>query len=135
MSTGIAINGSKVVSLATGTRSIIGSHLSLEGESVNDCHAEILARRGLVSFLYNQIEKFGTNPEESIFESVGQDGQLLLKVKEDVRFHLYISSTPCGDASLNSLSDAPSSHLRTKIEKSDGILFYYSIQVCLNNLF
>lgn len=130
MSSGIAINGSKVVSLATGTRSISGSHLSLKGEAVNDCHAEILARRGLVRFLYDQIEKFKSNPEESILELAGQNGQFRLKVKEDVRFHLYISSAPCGDASLNSLSDTPPSYLhgggalRTKREKNEGILIF-----------
>jgi len=138
MSSGIAINGSIVISLATGTRSIIGSHLSLDGEAVNDCHAEILARRGLLSFLYCQIEKYQSNPEGSIFELDGQNDQFRLKVKEDVRFHLYISSAPCGDASLNSLSDTPSSYLhgggalRTKREKNEGIIiiFFFFTDFC-----
>jgi len=156
MSSGIAINGSKVVSLATGTRSISGTNLSSVGEAVNDCHAEILARRGLVSFLYDQIEKYASNPEESIFEPAGIDDHLRLKVKEDVRFHLYISSAPCGDASLYSLSDTSSYRqgggalqttssyrheggaLRTKREKSDGIFsfqqLYYSLKI-LNRIY
>ncbi len=70
MSRGDAINGSKVVSLATGNRSIRGTNLSPVGEAMNDCHAEILVRRGLVSFLYDQIVKFGTNPIESILKPV-----------------------------------------------------------------
>jgi len=142
MSSGIAINGSKVISLATGTRSISGTHLSLVGEAVNDCHAEILARRGLVSFLYDQIEKYSSNPEESILESAGTDDLFRLKVKEHILFHLYISSAPCGEASLFSLRDSSSTSnrscktnrqiagaLQVKQQKTDGLahLFYFKL--------
>ncbi len=123
MSRGDAINGSKVISLATGTRSMRGTNLSPVGEAMNDCHAEILVRRGLVSFLYDQLEKFSTSPGESILEPVenqDQSSQLRLKVKKDVRFHLYSSSEPCGDASCSSYRQGGGA-LQSKREKRSGI--------------
>ncbi|XP_028608944.1 double-stranded RNA-specific adenosine deaminase isoform X3 [Grammomys surdaster] len=38
-----------VVSLGTGNRCVKGDSLSLKGETVNDCHAEIISRRGFIS--------------------------------------------------------------------------------------
>ncbi|XP_010146813.1 PREDICTED: double-stranded RNA-specific adenosine deaminase-like, partial [Eurypyga helias] len=37
-----------VVSIGTGNRCVKGEELSLKGETVNDCHAEIISRRGFV---------------------------------------------------------------------------------------
>ena len=93
----------------------------------------VLARRGLVSFLYDHLEKYGTNPEESVFEPAGNvDGlPLRLKIKAGILFHLYLSSPPCGDACLTpstSLNGKPVrllGGLQAKVEDLDGI--YYSI--------
>ncbi len=139
MSDGPVISGSREISLGTGTKSISGSQLSLEGETVNDCHAEILARRGLVSFLYDQLESFASNPEETIFELAGNRDNLppRLKVKPQIAFHLYVSSTPCGDAGIHSTSkedpksDNQLGSLRTKVETSDGKFCYYVIEELL----
>ena len=130
MTSGPKSKGCKVISVATGSKSISGVNLSLDGKSLNDCHAEILARRGLVSFLYDQLESFASNPEETILELAGNRDNLppRLKVKPQFAFHLYVSSTPCGDAGIHSTSkENPSSvnkpgSLRTKSETSDGIL-------------
>jgi len=113
MTSGPKTKGSRVISMATGSKSISGSNLSLEGKSINDCHAEILARRGLVSFLYDQLEIFSTHPEESIFEPAWN---ARLRIKNHILFHLYVSSAPCGSA-----CDRGSS-LQTKIEGIDGDL-------------
>ena len=53
-----------------------------------------------MSFLYDQIEKYATNPEASILEPTRKDDHSRLKIKKDVRFHEYISLVPCGDASI-----------------------------------
>ncbi|NXL39724.1 DSRAD deaminase, partial [Glaucidium brasilianum] len=44
-----------VVSIGTGNRCVRGEELSLKGETVNDCHAEIISRRGFVSLLHTRI--------------------------------------------------------------------------------
>uniref|UniRef100_A0A8V5GX85 Uncharacterized protein n=1 Tax=Melopsittacus undulatus TaxID=13146 RepID=A0A8V5GX85_MELUD len=130
-----------VVSIGTGNRCVKGEELSLKGETVNDCHAEIISRRGFVRFLYSELMKYNpsdpSSAEESIFEPAG--GQRL-KVKRGVTFHLYISTAPCGDGALfdKSCSDQASvvgqaqhqplfenpkqGKLRTKVENGEGTI-------------
>ncbi|KAM5293929.1 double-stranded RNA-specific adenosine deaminase isoform 3-T3 [Glossophaga mutica] len=128
-----------VVSLGTGNRCVKGDSLSLKGETVNDCHAEIISRRGFVRFLYNELMKY--NPQtakDSIFEPAR--GGEKLQIKKTVSFHLYISTAPCGDGALfdKSCSDCAvestdSRHypvfenpkqgkLRTKVENGEGTI-------------
>ncbi|XP_062959839.1 double-stranded RNA-specific adenosine deaminase isoform X2 [Cynocephalus volans] len=128
-----------VVSLGTGNRCVKGDSLSLKGETVNDCHAEIISRRGFIRFLYSELMKY--NPQtakESIFElAIGGEK---LQIKKSVSFHLYISTAPCGDGALfdKSCSDravesTDSRHypvfenpkqgkLRTKVENGEGTI-------------
>ena len=73
-----------------------GLVLSPQGFVVHDSHAEQLARRGLIRYLYNQIECFDKN-EGSIFEKKDHD-QLVLK--SSYRIHFYTSFAPCGDSAL-----------------------------------
>ncbi|NXK68119.1 DSRAD deaminase, partial [Sylvietta virens] len=130
-----------VVSIGTGNRCVKGEELSLKGETVNDCHAEIISRRGFVRFLYSELMKYDpSNPssaEESIFE---QAGGKTLRVKSSVTFHLYISTAPCGDGALfdKSCSDQANEvgqpqhqplfenpkqgKLRTKVENGEGTI-------------
>lgn len=46
----------KVLSLATGTKCISSEYISLYGDVVHDCHAEIVARRSLICVLYEQLQ-------------------------------------------------------------------------------
>ncbi|XP_068108379.1 double-stranded RNA-specific adenosine deaminase isoform X1 [Hyperolius riggenbachi] len=127
-----------VVSIGTGNRCVKGEELSLSGETVNDCHAEIIARRGFIRFLYDQLTKYNADaPEESIFEE--SEGELL-RVRPGITFHLYISTAPCGDGALfdKSCSDQPcpegdkqhyplfenpkQGKLRTKVENGEGTI-------------
>lgn len=95
----------RVVSLGLGNRCITGTFLSLEGQTVNDSHAEIITRRGFIRFLYQQLLSYTTKQTDTIFEpSKGK-----LKVKDGITFHLYISTAPCGDGSLFSPRDVASS--------------------------
>ncbi|NXR99432.1 DSRAD deaminase, partial [Oxylabes madagascariensis] len=130
-----------VVSIGTGNRCVKGEELSLKGETVNDCHAEIISRRGFVRFLYSELMKYDpSNPssaEESIFE---QTGGKKLRIKSSVTFHLYVSTAPCGDGALfdKSCSDQANEigqpqhqplfenpkqgKLRTKVENGEGTI-------------
>uniref|UniRef100_G3TIV1 Double-stranded RNA-specific adenosine deaminase n=1 Tax=Loxodonta africana TaxID=9785 RepID=G3TIV1_LOXAF len=128
-----------VVSLGTGNRCVKGDSLSLKGETVNDCHAEIISRRGFIRFLYSELMKY--NPQtakDSIFE-LAKGGEKF-QIKKTVSFHLYISTAPCGDGALfdKSCSDravesTDSRHypvfenpkqgkLRTKVENGEGTI-------------
>ncbi|KAK2844617.1 hypothetical protein Q5P01_011276 [Channa striata] len=124
-----------VVSLGTGNRCVKGEELSLKGETVNDCHAEIISRRGFIRFLYNELLKYYDGANDSIFEPVEKNK---LRVKSDITFHLYISTAPCGDGALFDKScsetgdeseghqplfeNAKQGKLRTKVENGEGTI-------------
>ncbi|KAM8958575.1 double-stranded RNA-specific editase B2 [Lycaon pictus] len=134
MTTGLDVRQAQVVVLSSGTKCISGEYLNDQGLVVNDCHAEIVARRALVHFMYAQLElhlsKRREDSEHSIFERSKDGGY---RLRDNVLFHLYVSTSPCGDARLHSpyeiTADLNSSkhivrklrgHLRTKIESGEG---------------
>ncbi|XP_043336402.1 double-stranded RNA-specific editase B2 isoform X2 [Cervus canadensis] len=134
MTRGLDTRQAQVVVLSSGTKCISGEHINDQGLVVNDCHAEILARRALVHFLYAQLElhlsKRREDSERSIFERLKEGG---FRLRDGVLFHLYLSASPCGDARLHSpherAAELSSSkhlarkfrgHLRTKIESGEG---------------
>ncbi|KAK9508478.1 hypothetical protein O3M35_006027 [Rhynocoris fuscipes] len=125
-----------VVSMGTGTKCVGGDHISVKGAVLNDSHAEIISRRGLVKFFYHQL-LLHSNPAtaaQSIF-AVSNEGKGF-QLKPDIRFHLYISTSPCGDARIFSPHDVENTHedvdrhpnrqsrgqLRTKIESGEGTI-------------
>ncbi|CAL8290635.1 unnamed protein product [Merluccius merluccius] len=124
-----------VVSLGTGNRCVKGEELSLKGDTVNDCHAEIISRRGFLRFLYSELLKYHEGTEGSIFEAAEENR---LRVKSDITFHLYISTAPCGDGALFDKScsetgdeveghqplfeNAKQGKLRTKVENGEGTI-------------
>uniref|UniRef100_A0A8C4RZI7 Adenosine deaminase RNA specific n=1 Tax=Erpetoichthys calabaricus TaxID=27687 RepID=A0A8C4RZI7_ERPCA len=137
MKKGVETLGS-VVSIGTGNRCVKGEELSLKGDTVNDCHAEIISRRGFIRFLFGELMKYDSaSSEESIFEE-SKEGRL--RIKEGITFHLYISTAPCGDGALfdKSCSEQATTYtdcqhhpffenskqgkLRTKVENGEGTI-------------
>lgn len=124
--------GAVVVGVTSGSKCINGGSLSMEGETLNDCHAEILARRCLLAFLYDQLENYRESADNCIFQL--NHNTTRLSLKDNILFHLYISSSPCGDARIFTLTEKSlgSDHdphpfrvgrgvLRTKIECGEGM--------------
>jgi double stranded RNA-specific editase B len=128
-------NEGQVICVATGTKCIFGEYMSEKGLSLNDSHAEVLARRALKKYFYDQL-KFHLDPnpemhEQSIFEKREGGG---FKIKPNIDIHLYISTSPCGDARIFSPhenQDGRSDNhpnrkarglLRTKIECGEGTI-------------
>lgn len=123
----------ELISIATGTKCVSGERISMNGASLNDMHAEIVSRRCLISYFYDQLRLLLVSEEaqKSIFEcrSAGPG----YKLKNDVEFHLYINTAPCGDARIFSPheeSDIIDRHpnrnsrgqLRNKIESGEGTI-------------
>ncbi|KAI4891629.1 hypothetical protein NFI96_025966 [Prochilodus magdalenae] len=107
MTTGTDVKDAQVICISTGTKCINGEYMSDRGLALNDCHAEIITRRSLIRYLYSQLEYFLSNdPDDharSIFRRCEPCGYQL---KEGVQFHLYISTSPCGDARIFSPHEA-----------------------------
>ncbi|KAJ7237194.1 adenosine deaminase/editase [Mycena haematopus] len=95
----------KIVSLATGTKCLPADRLPADGESLHDSHAEVLARRGAVRWFLEEIgrcKEATDNTFQSDWIYPCDDGRYTLKT--DVRLFLYVSTVPCGDASMRFLS-------------------------------
>ena len=126
MKTGADDSG-RVVAVGTGNRCVTGQRLSMEGKAVNDSHAEIVARRSLLRFFYGQLSSY-YDGNESIFAP--SKGSRRVVVREDVSFHLYISTAPCGDGALftpreepnTDMSEHSTEHNPTFTTKQQGIL-------------
>ncbi|XP_071815744.1 tRNA-specific adenosine deaminase 1-like isoform X2 [Apostichopus japonicus] len=86
-----------VVSLATGTKCIGKKNMDPKGETLNDSHAEVLARRGFLRYLYDQLVLAYSN-QTSIFHLQSQSR--CCQLKDNIKFHFFCSHTPCGDASI-----------------------------------
>ena len=124
--------GGEVIALGTGTKCITGDSISESGLAVNDCHAEVVARRAFLRFLYSQLELCTKGKESaSIFVRADSSGRHCLK--PGISFHLYISTAPCGDARVFSPSDEKQSSgddahpqrlsrgvVRVKVEAGEG---------------
>lgn len=135
MTTDPEMNEIKIVGISTGTKCINGEHISMNGACLNDCHAEILARRCLKDFLYYNLELIALGRKDySILTLNEKTGGY--RLKQDIKFHLYISTSPCGDARIFSpheeaISKDPIDRhpnrkarglLRTKIESGEGTI-------------
>ncbi|KAL9974640.1 hypothetical protein ACROYT_G011701 [Oculina patagonica] len=86
-----------VVSMGTGSKCIGRYKMSNQGAILNDSHAEVIARRGFLRYLYQQLQ-YAYSEQSSVF--VYQEDSKLCSLKNGVSFHLYTSHTPCGDASI-----------------------------------
>lgn len=118
------LNSAQVICLATGTKCLSGNYLSLIGESLHDCHAEILTRRCLMKYFYKELME-SVKGHPSIF--ISDDNKSKFKLAKDITFHLYINTVPCGEARVYSFSDTEHQLnrlnrglLRSKIENGAG---------------
>ncbi|ORY98727.1 adenosine deaminase/editase [Syncephalastrum racemosum] len=89
----------KTVSLGTGLKCLAFNKLIYKtGVLVHDNHAEVMARRGFIQYILSQATK------ESGPFFLNNRGRL--GIKPHYSFHMYISQSPCGDASMTSLAEA-----------------------------
>ncbi|KAF7776109.1 hypothetical protein Agabi119p4_4502 [Agaricus bisporus var. burnettii] len=102
----------KVISLSTGTKCMPAIKYSPRGELVHDSHAEVLARRGAARWLLEEIGRI-SDSREYISEwltrtdttpSIDPDQPPRYKLRDGVEVNMYISTLPCGDASMGYLA-------------------------------
>lgn len=81
-------------------RCISGDQLRMDGSTVNDSHAEVIARRSLIKFFHYHLTILlsGKTEVKSIFVQKERQGKIQLR--DGVKFHLYVSTAPCGDAAI-----------------------------------
>lgn len=83
----------EVVSLGTGSKCIGKLSLSKYGDILNDSHAEVIARRGFLRYLYAEIER---DSQSDIFER----RNAVFVLKSSVKIHFFTTHVPCGDAAI-----------------------------------
>ena len=91
----------RVVAIGSGTAIAAGDNYSLTGSVIHDSHAEIVARRSLIRWIYSQINTAGS--DDSLAQH-NNDGLSPYSLKP-FDLWLYISQAPCGDAAVFSHSD------------------------------
>ena len=106
-----------VISLATGNICLDEKTLIYadDGTALHDCHAEILARRGFIRFLFEEMKRSQNSTSKILqFDSIRRK----FSVRQQISFHFYVSSCPCGGASSNSSVES----LRYKQGQIEGSL-------------
>lgn len=90
---GSDIKTAKVIAVTTGTKCISGEYISEHGLAVNDSHAEIVARRCFINFIYDQLELHvkQETAKESVFVKP-TSACPLYRLKDNIQFHLYINT-------------------------------------------
>lgn len=86
----------KCITVATGSKCLPESKLRVDGQSLHDSHAEVLARRGLVRWMYEEIMRYTKQGSDWIeqYDTGKSEGQRF-RLKETVKVYMYISTLPC----------------------------------------
>ena len=129
----------QVVSIGTGTKCITGEMMDHKGETLNDCHGEIIACRGFRRYMFDELMKALKNEgsidnEDTIFERTSSSSKY--RVKDRYQVYLFVNTAPCGDGRVFTLQtqqqqgakNKTAGLLRTKIENGQGMFFLF---VCL----
>jgi len=88
----------KIVSLATGTKCLDGTTRlqSDPGTLLHDCHAEVLARRGFILWLVEEMILARTSSTKFV-SKIGEDKY---ELHDDWKIYMLSTHPPCGDGSI-----------------------------------
>ncbi|KAI6128449.1 adenosine deaminase/editase [Pisolithus croceorrhizus] len=93
----------KTIGLATGCKCLPKNRLPEQGDALHDSHAEVLARRCARRWLLEEIQRYVTSGGLSRW-LVKDESDAKFRIKEGVQVIMYISTLPCGDASMRFLA-------------------------------
>jgi tRNA-specific adenosine deaminase 1 len=96
-----------VLTLGSGTKCLGQSDMKPDGSVVNDCHAEVLARRAFKLYLLQEVRQHKETCRPHGVSWCHVPGILqhnadcsVFSLQPEVSLHLYISDSPCGDAAI-----------------------------------
>ncbi|XP_014098748.3 tRNA-specific adenosine deaminase 1 [Bactrocera oleae] len=89
---------SKVVAIGCGTKCVGKSKLCSHGLILNDSHAEVLARRALLRYIYHLLKRVIEYSDEGVFQWDSEN--VCFRIRPDLNFHFVSTQTPCGDACI-----------------------------------
>lgn len=92
-----------VISLGTGTKCMPKNSLDSTGYLVNDSHAEVLARRGLLRFLLSEMCKAHDSESNILSYSAAKRK---FQLSPNISFHFFSTHSPCGDGSIFNHTEA-----------------------------
>ena len=105
----------RVVAVGTGTKSLGQSKMEQNGYLLNDCHAEVLARRSLQKSLFKELLWHGLDNDgasrekcfllQKVEDDASGEKNQKYKLADGLKLHFYVSEPPCGDASMLQSSD------------------------------
>eukprot|EP00111_Clytia_hemisphaerica_P006813 TCONS_00019671-protein len=118
----------RVVSIGTGTKCITGEMIDHKGQTLNDCHGEIIACRGFRRFMFDELIKALKSDEDTLFERIPSTKKYRLKAQHKI--YLFVNTAPCGDGRVFTLQtqqqqgakNKTAGLLRTKIENGQGTI-------------
>ncbi|KAG1902967.1 adenosine deaminase/editase [Suillus fuscotomentosus] len=94
----------KIIGLATGCKCLPKDKLPLQGEAVHDSHAEVLARRCAIRWLIEEIGRAASGGSHWHSAWITKMADDRYRLKDGVYMIMYISTLPCGDASMRFLA-------------------------------
>ncbi|KAG8751682.1 hypothetical protein FRC12_012309 [Ceratobasidium sp. 428] len=92
------------ISLATGSKCLPANKLPKLGNALHDSHAEVLARRAAIRWLYQEILEEARTGVSSFWIERRGDEFGRWKMRSGVEVWMYVSTLPCGDASTTALA-------------------------------
>ena len=111
-----------VVAMATGTKCLGAASRSPAGVLVNDCHAEVLARRALRLWLLAEVHTTLSSRTADAEQGRTQGRSLVLtadpakhtaSLRPGASLHLVVTQAPCGDACV---AEGPTGAKRVRCE-------------------
>ena len=100
----------KVPALATGAKCLPTSRYPNRGDALHDFHAEVLARRSLIRWLYDEVSRAVHTSGGSPWLELCSHSKKYT-IEKEVRLSLYVSTVPCKSDSFSMLSHDCSSFL------------------------
>ena len=83
----------QLLSLGAGVKCLPASRLPALGDALHDSHAEVIARRGAIRWLLEEVQRDAQAPGSSTWICAREDG--LYALRDNVHLWMYASTVPC----------------------------------------